>query len=182
MSDVNGAELIADYLVRARVPYVVTLCGHGNLGMLAALACRVTVVQYRIMLDYSLRSDPMMAQVTMKNIVLLTAILILTYALYVPKTWQRAALVVGPLALLPFATLLFLDLQYPEAFIWLEQGWKRNPNTPRGLLFVFDLLILIMLAVGSTFGARMMSRLRRKAWSLISSACGERASRRRASP
>ena len=40
MSDVNGAELIADYLVRARVPYVVTLCGHGNLGMLDALAAR----------------------------------------------------------------------------------------------------------------------------------------------
>ena len=36
----NGAELIADYLVRARVPYVVTLCGHGNLGMLDALAAR----------------------------------------------------------------------------------------------------------------------------------------------
>ena len=40
MSDVNGAELIADYLVQARVPYVVTLCGHGNLGMLDALAAR----------------------------------------------------------------------------------------------------------------------------------------------
>lgn len=36
----NGAELIADYLVQARVPYVVTLCGHGNLGMLDALAAR----------------------------------------------------------------------------------------------------------------------------------------------
>lgn len=40
MSDVNGAELIADYLAAARVPYVVTLCGHGNLGMLDALAAR----------------------------------------------------------------------------------------------------------------------------------------------
>ena len=40
MSDGNGAELIADYLVQARVPYVVTLCGHGNLGMLDALAAR----------------------------------------------------------------------------------------------------------------------------------------------
>ena len=40
MSDGNGAELIADYLVQARVPYVITLCGHGNLGMLDALAAR----------------------------------------------------------------------------------------------------------------------------------------------
>jgi acetolactate synthase I/II/III large subunit len=40
VSDGNGAALIADYLVQARVPYVVTLCGHGNLGMLDALAAR----------------------------------------------------------------------------------------------------------------------------------------------
>ena len=50
----------------------------------------------------------------MKNIVLLTSILILTYGLYVPKSWRRAALVVGPLALLPFATLLVLYLRHPR--------------------------------------------------------------------
>ena len=40
MSDLNGAELIADYLVRSRVPYVVALCGHGDIGMLDALRAR----------------------------------------------------------------------------------------------------------------------------------------------
>lgn len=40
MSDLNGAELIADYLVRSGVPYVVTLCGHGDIGMLDALRAR----------------------------------------------------------------------------------------------------------------------------------------------
>ena len=76
-----------------------------ELGMIGMLASRITFVQYRLMLMYSLRDDPMMAQLTMKNVVLLTSILILTYGLYVPKSWRRAALVVGPLALLPFATL-----------------------------------------------------------------------------
>jgi acetolactate synthase-1/2/3 large subunit len=33
----NGAELIADFLVQAEVPYVVGLCGHGDIGMLDAL-------------------------------------------------------------------------------------------------------------------------------------------------
>ncbi len=134
-----------------------------ELGMLGLLACRVSFVQYRLMLIYSLRDDPMMAQLTMKNVVLLTAILILTYGLYVPKSWRRAALVVGPLALLPFATLLVLYVQFPEAMMWLGQGWRRNPSTPRILLLVFDALMLLMLAVGSTFGARTMSRLRREA-------------------
>jgi serine/threonine-protein kinase len=131
--------------------------------MVGLLACRVTFVQYRLMLNYSLRDDPMMAQLTMKNVVLLTAILILTYGLYVPKSWRRAALGAIPLALLPFATLLVLYLRYPEAMVWLGQGGRRNPDTPRILLLVFDALILLMLAAGATFGARTMSRLRREA-------------------
>ena len=105
-----------------------------ELGMIGLLACRVTFVQYRLMLVYSLRDDPMMAQLTMKNVVLLTSILILTYGLYVPKSWRRAALVVGPLALLPFATLLVLILQHPEAMGWLWQGWRMS-DTPRIRLF-----------------------------------------------
>ena len=52
--------------------------------------------------------------------------------------------------------------KYPDVVVWLGQGWRRNPDTPRVLLLVFDALILLMLAVGSTFGARTMSRLRRQ--------------------
>ena len=33
----KGAEIIAEYLVRERVPYAVGLCGHGDLGLLDAL-------------------------------------------------------------------------------------------------------------------------------------------------
>src|SRR3954451_15842718 len=132
-----------------------------ELGMIGMLAGRVAFVQYRLMLESSLRDDRMMAQLTMKNVVLVTSILILTYGLYVPKSWRRAALVVGPLALLPFATLLALTLRHPEAMEWLWKGWKWS-NTPRILLFGFDAPILLILAVGSTFGARTMSRLRRQ--------------------
>jgi serine/threonine-protein kinase len=132
-----------------------------ELAMIGLLAGRLTFVQYRLMLLYSLRDDRMMAQLTMKNIVLLTSILILTYGLYVPKSWRRAALGVGPLALMPFATLLALDLQYPAAMRWLWEGWFWS-DTPRIRLFLFDAMILLLLAVGSTFGARTLSRLRRQ--------------------
>jgi len=33
----KGAELIAEYLIRNRIPYVFGICGHGNVGMLDAL-------------------------------------------------------------------------------------------------------------------------------------------------
>ena len=132
-----------------------------ELGMICMIASRVAFVQYRLMLVYSLHDDPMLAQLTMKNVVLKISILILTYGLYVPKSWRRAAIVTGPLALLPFATLFLLMVQHPEAMAWLGRGWRRS-ETPRLLLFSFDALILLILAVGSTFGARTISRLRRQ--------------------
>jgi serine/threonine-protein kinase len=132
-----------------------------ELCLIGVMGSRITFVQHRLMLLYSVRDDRMMAQLTMKNVVLLTSILILTYGLYVPKSWRRAALVVGPLALLPFATLTVLILNHPDAMAWLWKGWMMS-DTPRIRLFAFDAMILLMLAVGSTFGARTMSRLRRQ--------------------
>jgi serine/threonine-protein kinase len=87
------------------------------------------------MLGFSLRGDVMMAQLTMKNVVLMTSVLILTYGLYVPKSWRGAALVVGPLALLPFATSLVLYLRYPEAMRWLKLGWYRSETLGSGSSF-----------------------------------------------
>src|SRR5689334_7132199 len=37
MARMKGAELIAEYLIRNRIPYVFGICGHGNVGMLDAL-------------------------------------------------------------------------------------------------------------------------------------------------
>ena len=129
--------------------------------MVGLLAGRVAFVEYRLMLRFSQRGDMMTAPMVLKNVVLLTAVLILTYGLYVPKTWRRAALVAGPLALLPFATLSVLALQHPAAMAWLWEGWL-DSQTPRALLFAFDALILAILAVGSAYGARTIFRLRRQ--------------------
>ncbi len=132
-----------------------------ELVMVAMLASLGTFVQYQLMLMYSVRDDTMMAQLTMKNCVLFTSILILTYGLYVPKNWRRAALVVVPLALLPFVTLVVLGLRQPEVMGWLGRGWRKG-DTPRLLLYSFDAMVLLILAVGSTFGARTIYLLRRQ--------------------
>jgi serine/threonine-protein kinase len=132
-----------------------------ELGMIGLVAGRVTIVQYRLMLLFSLRDELRMAQLVMKNIVLLTSILILTYGLYVPKTLRRAALVVGPLALLPFATLSVLFLRHPDVMDWLRRG-GRDVEAPLLVLFSFDALVLLILAIGSGFGTHAISRLRRQ--------------------
>ena len=116
------------------------------IGMLAAV-CRIRPVP--AMLDFSLRDDPMRAQLTMKNRVLLTSILILSYGIYVPKSWRRAALVVGPLAILPFATLLVLYLRHPRGDGVAGADGVGAWGRPRVALFGFDAMILLILAVGS---------------------------------
>jgi acetolactate synthase-1/2/3 large subunit len=41
----NGGEIIVEYLVRERVPYVFGLCGHGNVGLLDALYDRTDAIR-----------------------------------------------------------------------------------------------------------------------------------------
>jgi acetolactate synthase-1/2/3 large subunit len=41
----NGGQLIVDYLVREKVPYVFGLCGHGNIGLLDALYERASDIK-----------------------------------------------------------------------------------------------------------------------------------------
>ncbi len=132
-----------------------------ELGAIGLFAIRNAVVEYRIVLRYSLRSDPMMAQMTVKNVVLLTCILILTYGLYVPKSTRRAALVTCPLALLPFVTLWVLYVLHPDAMGWLRRGWSLG-GSPRLVLLSFDAMTLFIVAIGSAIGARAISRLHRQ--------------------
>jgi eukaryotic-like serine/threonine-protein kinase len=133
-----------------------------ELGVVVMLAGMLAFAQYRLMLEASLRDDTLVAQLVFKNIVLITSVLILTYGLYVPKSWRRAAVVVGPLAVMPFATLLVLYLNHPEQMGWLERGWRKNFDTSRLTLFSFDAMILLIVAAGSAFGAHRMARLRRQ--------------------
>jgi hypothetical protein len=148
-------------LLSSRWPVSIAWLKGLELGAIGLFAIRNAVVEYRVVLLFSLRGDPMMAQLTVKNLVLLTCILILTYGLYVPKSTRRAALVTGPLALLPFATLLVLYVLHPDAMGWLGRGWRLS-RTPRIVLLSFDAMTLFIVAAGAAIGARAISRLRRQ--------------------
>ena len=50
MPQMKGGELIAEFLVAEKIPYVFGICGHGNVGMLDALHARrddITLVSPR---------------------------------------------------------------------------------------------------------------------------------------
>jgi hypothetical protein len=129
--------------------------------MIAILAGLFSLTQYHNMVNLSIRGEPMAAWSSLKNNVLFTAILILTFGLYVPKGWRRAAAVGGVLAILPCATLLALELLHPLEMAWLTRGWIGNGITPLQLS-TFDALLLAILAGGTAYGANVISGLRRQ--------------------
>jgi serine/threonine-protein kinase len=118
-------------LLRSRRAIPLNVLQDLELGAVGLLAGRVTFVEYRLMLRLSQHGDMMMAPMILRNVVLVTAVLILTYGLYVPKTWRRAALVTAPLALLPFVTLSVLALEHPRR--WRGSGRVGSIAKPRGL-------------------------------------------------
>ncbi len=132
-----------------------------ELGMIVTVAGVFAFAQYQAMLSFSLRNDPTRAQLVMKNRVLVTAVLILSYGIYVPKNWRRVALVVGPLAFLPFGILLALYIRHPETMGWLARSGREDGTAPF-MLLGFDAMILLILAAGSALGAHTISRLRQQ--------------------
>ena len=111
------------------------------------------------MLDFTLRGEPVRAQFAMNHRVMIATILILSYGIYVTANWRRAALILGSIAILPFATLMALYLRNRQAMGWLARSEPGLGETPLALLS-FDAMLLLILAVGSTYGAFTISRLR----------------------
>lgn len=165
MHDMDGTQAIPYAVV------IVGLLGLGSLlasdrefspGLLTALeavivgmvAAIFALTQYHAMLYFSMRDDPTRALIVVKNRVVITAVLILSYGNLAPGSWRRAALVVCPLALLPFVTFLVVHLRHPE----VTERLGIAALAPLG----FDLMLLLILAAGSTLGARTISRLRQQ--------------------
>jgi eukaryotic-like serine/threonine-protein kinase len=129
-----------------------------ELMMVISLASFLSFYQARALIEFSLGGDQARAQSVMKNFVLLTSILILTYGIYVPKSWRRAAIVSGSLAIVPLATILGVCVLYPGELRWVFE--LRDQKVVPLRLFGVDAVFLLFLAAISAFGARTISRLR----------------------
>jgi tRNA A-37 threonylcarbamoyl transferase component Bud32 len=134
--------------------------GFLELAMVIALAGFVTYYQTSLFIERSLQNDSVRAQSIMKNFVLLTSILILTYGIYVPKSWRRAALVSTVFALIPLASILGSYLWSPRDLHWVFE--TRDDGLIPMRLFGVDAVFLLTLAAISAFGAHTISRLRQQ--------------------
>lgn len=80
-------------------------------------------------------------------------VLMYTYALFIPNTLGRAAVVIGLLAATPLGLTLYMRWTFPEVAEWVT--W----DTFSGITLLF-----IMSAVGSVFGVDTIGTLRREAF------------------
>ena len=129
-----------------------------ELGMTVAVASLLVLYEIRTLVGRTLEEDRMFVQLTMKNVVLLTSILMLTDGIYVPKSWRRAAIVAGFLATLPLASLLVAYVLHPEGVRWVSE--LRSDGRMPLAVFGLDAVFLFTLAGISSFAAHTISRLR----------------------
>jgi serine/threonine-protein kinase len=124
--------------------------------MVCLLAGLLALDEYRVLLKVALHGQPRDGQLVMQNVVLATSILVLSFGLYLPHSGRRAAVLAGPIALVPFVTLGALALRRPEASGWL--GREGLPPVQIGA----DAMLLLILVLGAVYGAHSMDRLRRE--------------------
>jgi hypothetical protein len=78
-------------------------------------------------------------------------LLIFTYGMFIPNTWRRAALVIGTMAIAPLVMIVGMMLAYPQFADRLTVvGVTQN------------ILVLLIAAVASVFGTRLINTLRRE--------------------
>jgi eukaryotic-like serine/threonine-protein kinase len=80
-------------------------------------------------------------------------LLIFTYAMFIPNTWRRAALVIGAMALAPDLLLVGMMLACPEVAL--------SMTAP---IFMQYVLTMLVAAVAAVFGTHLINTLRREAF------------------
>jgi serine/threonine-protein kinase len=80
-------------------------------------------------------------------------LLVFTYAMFIPNTWRRAALVIGALALAPDLLVVGMMLGYPAV-----------AEVTTVADFMQHVLVMVVAAVAAVFGTHLINTLRREAF------------------
>ena len=80
-------------------------------------------------------------------------LLIFTYAMFIPNTWRRAAVVIGAMALAPDLLVVGMMLAYPQV-----------ADAMTAADFMQHVLTMVVAAVAAVFGTHLINTLRREAF------------------
>jgi serine/threonine-protein kinase len=112
--------------------------------------------QYVQMWRWVRSGDPMFFLAAVKSSVLFTFLVMLSYAIFIPNHWRRAAAVIVPMALAPVALPWILGMLHPESYAVALRAANLEQVTEHGLF-------LLLGAFTAIFGAQTINALRTEA-------------------
>jgi serine/threonine-protein kinase len=124
-----------------------------ELALFGSQAVFFAFAHFRLVMRHAARDDMLQMLATGKDTMLFLVMLIVTYGLFIPNTWRRAAFVVVGLTIPPLVSTILLRLVNP----------KTRLHTSHLLTFELvtdNLLFLSMSAVVAIYGAHVIHRLR----------------------
>ncbi len=127
-----------------------------EVGLFATVTVFFMAAQYVRMLRWVRHDNPMFFLAAVKSSVLCTFAVILTYAIFIPNTWRRAAAVIVPMALAPVTVPWILGMLHPESYAVAVRAADVGQVTEHGLF-------LLLGAFTAIFGAHTISALRAEA-------------------
>ena len=124
-----------------------------EVSLFAGVTVFFMAAQYVRMLRFARDDSPMYFLAAVKSSVLCTFLVILTYAIFIPNAWRRAACVILPLALAPVTLPWLLDMLHPESRVVAQRVADPGQTTEHGLF-------LLLGAFTAIFGAHTINVLR----------------------
>jgi serine/threonine protein kinase len=128
-----------------------------EVALFATLIVFFMAAQYVLMLRRVRQDNPLLFLAAVKSSVLWTFSMILTYAIFVPNTWRRAAKVIVPMALAPMVVPWILGMLHPESFEVAIRAANIEQVSEHGLF-------LLMGAFTAIFGTHIINTLRTEAF------------------
>ncbi len=125
--------------------------------LFATLVVCFMAAQYVLMLRRVRQDDPTLFLAAIKSSVLWTFTMILTYAIFIPNTWRRAAKVIVPMAMAPMVVPWVLGMLHPESYEVAVRATNLDQVSEHGLF-------LIMGALTAVFGTHTINTLRAEAF------------------
>ncbi|MGE3804404.1 MAG: serine/threonine-protein kinase [Gemmataceae bacterium] len=137
-------------LLRSKRPLTLPQLRWAELAIFGCMTVQATVMPAETILYFSAASDPVGVAMVTYFCLGGWALLIITYALLIPNTWQRALAVVGPASLIPYALFFGLRLFGPGVKEMYEQQ-----------SFTAPIPLPVVAALVGVYGAHLIHSMRR---------------------
>jgi eukaryotic-like serine/threonine-protein kinase len=127
-----------------------------EVALFATLVVFFMAAEYVLMLRRVRQDDPTLFLAAIKSSVLWTFSMILTYAIFIPNTWRRAAKVIVPMAMAPMVVPWILGMLHPESYQVAIRAANLEQVSEHGLF-------LLLGAFTAIFGTHTINTLRAQA-------------------